>query len=233
GLSEGVGAEEVQHLEGGEALGRRRRLVNGDAAIGRGHRLAPARALLAEILLGEEAAVGARVARHLARRLALVEAGAAESADALERAREVRVAQTLPESRRLPAGEENGRRLGAFREGTQRLAQPSGTARRHLETVPRAGHRGLEVAGQREPAERGMRLGPAAHGAGRGESRGDDAAAGDLVEAAVAKPLEGARRGGTAARGQEAHGAAAGGPEQPETVAAQGRHVRVNARKYA
>src|SRR5262249_38527583 len=142
GLSEGVGAEEVQHLEGGDALGRRRRLVNGDAAIGRGHRLAPARALLAQVLLGEEAAVGARVARHLARRLALVEAGAAERADALERAREVRVAQTLPG---------RGRKMAAASGQSARTlsASPVHRARRAVTSKP---SRAQVTAGSRSRA---------------------------------------------------------------------------------
>ena len=85
--------EQVQHLEHGEALGRRRRLVDRDVAIAALDRLAPARDLRLEIVAGEEAVVGVGAAHQLARHLAVVEAVPAVAGDRLERAREVGIGE--------------------------------------------------------------------------------------------------------------------------------------------
>ena len=91
-------------------------------------RLAPLRALRGEVALGEEAAVLAGVARHLARGLALVEAGAARCGDALERAREVRIAEPLARGR--AAGRRPGRCARRLGIGGQHVgAERSSSAR--------------------------------------------------------------------------------------------------------
>src|SRR5882762_5203172 len=76
-LAQFIGLEEIEHLQDGESLGGRRRLVYRHPSIGRGDGLGPPGALLSEIALGEEAAVGPREARELAPRLSLIEARAA------------------------------------------------------------------------------------------------------------------------------------------------------------
>src|SRR5215472_10114157 len=106
-----------------------------------------------------------------------------------------------------------------------RGASPPG---RKMAAVTGAGHGGREVAREREPAEGGVRLAPAVDGAGRGEGGRKDAAPWNLSEAAPVEPFERARGGGATARVQEAHNAAARVPDQPELIAADARHVRVD-----
>src|SRR5439155_5585417 len=65
--------DEIEHLEHREALRRRGRLVDRDAAIGAADRLAPVGALRGEVVFGKEAAELGELCRHLA----VVEAGAA------------------------------------------------------------------------------------------------------------------------------------------------------------
>src|SRR6267378_8127658 len=86
-----VGAElerldEVQHLEHGKALRRRRRLVNGYAAVSAGDRIAPIGALRGEVRAAEESAALSREARQRGGDLALIVAGTPLRGDRFERA---------------------------------------------------------------------------------------------------------------------------------------------------
>ena len=79
-----------------------------------------------------------------------------------------------------------------------------------------------------QPAVRGMGLEPAVHRAGHRHRGGQDAAVGNLGEAARAKGVERGGGGGGPARVEEAHAARARGVDEPEGVAAHARHVRVH-----
>jgi hypothetical protein len=74
--------QQVEHLQHGEALRRRRGLVDGHAAIAAADRLAPIGLLRGEVAFAEHAAERGEALRHFA----LVEAGAAIRRDGLQRA---------------------------------------------------------------------------------------------------------------------------------------------------
>jgi hypothetical protein len=140
---------------------------------------------------------------------------------------EIRIDQTLPRPRALSAREEDGRRVGVLSE-PRRGRRPRGEPVGHGKSVTREGDGGSEIARERKSAKGGVGFAPSVHRAGRGEGGGENAAHGDVVEAAAAEPLEGAGGGRPAPRVEKTHGAAAGGPEQTELTAADAGHVRVH-----
>src|SRR5207247_2662594 len=93
GLVQREWLDQLQHLQHGKALRRRRSLVQREVAIGAGDRLAPTRVLTRKIRFGEKTAAIARELRELARRIAFVEARPATRTDHFERVRKTGVAQ--------------------------------------------------------------------------------------------------------------------------------------------
>ena len=194
------GLDETEHLEHGQALGRRRRLVDRDAAIGRVERLPPLGALRGKVALVEEAAVDPGVARHLGRGLALVEAGAAAGADALEGPREVGIAEPVTGRERPTLRQEEARGVGIGGERVHGHGRPVGEPRRHREPIAGVLDRRGEIEAERQAAVVGVRPAPAVHRAGHGERRGQDPLQRNLREPPRPKPLDvGAARGAPAA----------------------------------
>jgi hypothetical protein len=87
------GLQQVQHLEDGEALRRRRRLIQRDAAVAADQRLAPARVLQPQVVLREEAALGGDEAGQRGADLTGIEAGGAFRCDGLQGSRQTAIAQ--------------------------------------------------------------------------------------------------------------------------------------------
>ena len=215
------GLQQVQHLEHGEALGRRRRLVDRHVAIAALDRLAPARRLRLEVVQREEAVVGVGVAHQLARHLAVVEAVPAVAGDGLQRAREIRVLEDLV------VLEEDRRRFRTLGQIIPRRRQPMREARRHRKAVAREADGAFQAALQRQAAVGGVRHAPARDGAGHGERAGQRTAIGHFVEAAPREGLDRAARGRAAAAVDVAHGVGRGVVDQPEGVAADAGHVGI------
>ena len=184
--------------------------------------------VLAQIPFGEKSALLSREARHLSRRLALVEPGTSEGADALERQREVAIAEALPRLRGTTVRQEDGRRVWMLGEHLQGGRRPRHEPLGHGEAVARAFNGGHQISGERQAAERRVRLAPAVHRARRGEGGGKNAPPRNLGEAMPCEPLERAGSRGTAARVEETHGTASGIPDQPELIAADAGHVRIH-----
>src|SRR5262245_43568620 len=82
-----VRLEEIEHLEHGESLCRRQRLVDRDTSIAARDRLTPPSVLRAKVGFGEEPTVLARERREVADDLAPIEPRAAAGRDRLDAAR--------------------------------------------------------------------------------------------------------------------------------------------------
>jgi len=218
--------EQVQHLQHREALGRRRRLVDRDVAIGALDRLGPARGLRLEVGLGEEAVVGLAPAHQLLADVAPVEAMPAVTGDRFERASEVGV----PEHRAVL--QQDRRRLRALLQVGCRKPPPVRQPLGHREAVARIADRALQAAGERQAAVGGMRLGPARHRAGHGEGAGQHALVRHLAETALGEGGDRAARGRAAAAVDVADSAGLGVVDQPERIAADRRHVRIEHRQH-
>src|SRR3989441_7985006 len=207
--------DEIQHLEHREALRRGGRLVDRHAAIAAADRLAPVRALGGEILLAEEAAqLG-----ELHRDFAFVEPRAALLADRLQRARERRVGKL-----RLPDGEKR-RRCRILRQLAGGLRDPPRKARAHRIAVAGVADRLLKAARERQLSEARMRFAEAGDRAWRRQRGGDDAAEGNF---SLVKTIKRGRRRGAAAAIEIRDLARSGVVDQPEGVAADAAHVRID-----
>ena len=224
--------DEVEHLEHGEALRRRRRFVDLHAAIRRRHRLAPGGVLAGEVPLVEEPAGRPREARELACGLAAVEAVAAGAGDAVERAREIGIREPRAGARQCPAGREDRARLGVEnvrrrRSGCDLLRDAGG----HREPIARVTDCRCETARERHLAVRRVRFAPARDAAGDRQRARQHAAVGDLAQAARSHRLDRCARRGASAAAEVAHRVAPGIEDQPERVPADARHVRVHDRQ--
>ncbi len=189
-LREVVAFEDVQHLEGRDALAVGRQLPHVVAAVVDADGLHPVRVVGGQVLVAEEAAVGLHVGIDLPGDLALVEGVAALLGQELQRLRQAGVAEDLPAHRAA---------LAVHREGLQEarvLAQ-----HRHA-AVPVVG----DELGDREallgvldgrrqhlrhgqPAELPVQLEPAVHAAGHAHGQG--ALGGDVLEAELLEVVEG------------------------------------------
>jgi hypothetical protein len=217
--------EQVQHLEHREALGRRRRLVDRDAAIAADDRLAPARLLCLEVRGGEEAVVGPRPAHQLLRHLALVEAVPAVARDRFQRARKV----GIPEH--CAVLEEDRRGFRALLQLGTRDGAPMREPRRHREAVAGIADRAVEAALQGQPPVRGVRLGPARHGAGHREGTGQHPAIGHFGKATPSEGIDRAAGRRPAAAVDVAHLFGLRVVDQPERIAADAGHMRIENRQ--
>ena len=124
--------------------------------------------------------------------------------------------------------EEDRRRLGALLEvGTGHVA-PVRQPRRHREAVARVTDGALQAAPQRQAAEGGVRFRPARHRARHGERGGQGALVRDFAQAAFRERLDRAARRGAPAALDVAHLARGGVVDQPEGIAADAGHVRID-----
>jgi hypothetical protein len=124
--------------------------------------------------------------------------------------------------------EEDRRRLGALGERRRHRGDPGGEPRAHREAVARALDGGREHAWQRQPPVGGMRLEPAVDRAGHGHGRGQHPSIRHRREPARLERGNGRPGGRAAAAVEEAHATCARRVHQPERVAPDARHVRVD-----
>src|SRR5262245_6179398 len=146
------GLDQVQHLDHGEALSRRRGLEDLDVAVPAGKRFAPGRALGREVGRVEEPAAGARERGERAGGIAAVEALAAAVRDALEHECETEVYELLAGARSDAAGREDRERARVERSvrgvKLDSARKPPGDGK----ALARVADRGREVARERQPA---------------------------------------------------------------------------------
>ena len=108
--------EDVEHLEGDEALGVRRDLVDGDVLVGRRDRLDPVGVVRLQIVESHEATLALNEFRDGARDLSAIERVGAFGRDLSERAREVGLAKELAVTGRAAVHEVRLRRRRLARE---------------------------------------------------------------------------------------------------------------------
>src|SRR5262249_5466269 len=173
-----------------------------------------------EVGVPEETAVPGREARQGCSHFPFVVAGTALRADRFERARERRIGEL-----RAAAEEQGGgaRVLGELGFG---LRNPARKALADRIAVARMVDGGLQAARERQPAVARVRLAEARYRARRGERGRYDAAKGDL--ALAAKALERCRGRGAAAAVEIGDARCGRVVDQPERIAADAAHVRID-----
>ena len=132
---------------------------------------------------------------------------------------------------RVAVLEEDRGGFGALRQLRAHDVAPMSEPRRHRKAIARIADRAFQAALQRQPSIGRMRHGPARDGAGHRERAGQHAAIGHLVEAALGEGVDGAARCRAAAAVDVAHGLRAGIVDQPEGIAADPGHVRIEDRE--
>ena len=225
------GLDEVEHFQHGEALGRCRCFVEREVAVAALEWLAPARALCGQVGQGEEAAFFHGEARQFGGDRAFVEAGAAVFGNRAQRARETGVGEFRSGTRDLAARHEDRHAFGMRLEIGFGVFDPAGQALGDRKAVARIADGGLQVARQRQAAVSGMCFGPARHRARRGECGRQDAAKRHLGVTAAGKPVGAGASRRAAAAVEIAHSTGLGVMDQPEGVAADSAHVRVEHRE--
>ena len=126
-----------------------------------------------------------------------------------------------------PPGEEDGRRVGVLSEHPRRGRRPRGEPVGHGKAVACEGDGGGEIARERKSAKGGVGFAPSVHAPGMVRVAGRMPRMG-ISSMPRAEPLESARGGRPAPRVEKTHGAAASVPDQPELIAADAGHVRVD-----
>ena len=153
--------EDVEHLEGGEALGIGRKLVDLVSAIRRGDRFDPVRAVRREIVGREQSASLRHVGGDRFRDRAAVERVAPFARDRLKSGGELWIREDLASSRRPSIDQERsgcGRVLGQRGGGRFPLVRNDG---RYREPITGVCDRRLERACERDRTEASNELRPA------------------------------------------------------------------------
>ena len=151
---------QIEHLDDGKALGRRRRVVDRHIPIAADKRRAPDGSLQVKIGEPKQPSRLLREARHFGGDGAFVKAGPAKVRDRLQRIRQIWICEPSARRRRCTAREEE---RGGFALSHQIVPQHLDEARKppgDRKTVARVRNRAFEHAGKRQPPAGIMRLGP-------------------------------------------------------------------------
>ena len=163
-----VRLEDVEHLQGDEALGVRRQLAHLHVAVRGAERLHPVGTMTPEIGGVEHAAARGEMRHERLRQRPAIERVNAAAGDGLQRSREPRVPEDLPGSRRPAAGKERACRVGVAREHVLTVLPLAGDDLGHREPVLRVADRGRQRLRKRHASVMPKQFRPAAHDAGYG-----------------------------------------------------------------
>ncbi len=147
--------------------------------------------------------------------------------DSLQHQREPAIGELAARARRRAARNEQRERVCVQSVLTGTHLDPAREPSSHRISLPRVLDGGGKVARERQPAVLFMRSAPARHRARNGQRSGKEAAQRDFVHAARAEPVDACAPCGTPAAVQVAHAACFCVVDQPERVAADAGHVRV------
>ena len=227
-----VRLEEVEHFQHGKALRRRRRVEHRDVAIAADERLAPTGSLPAEIGEPEQAAARFGEPRHLGGDRSLVKAFPAIGGDRLQRARQIGVGDPCARGCRGALWEEQRGGLAVAQEIVAHHLDETGKAAGDRKAVAGVGDGAFQNAGKRQPPVGGVRFDPARHGTRHRQRRRHDAAQRNLVQPARRERVQCRALGRLATAIEVANPAARTFVKQPERVAPEPRHVRIDHREH-
>ena len=223
---------QIEHLEDGKALGRRRRVVDRHIPIAADKRRAPDGSLQVKIGEPKQPSRILREARHFGGDGAFVKAGPAKVRDRLQRIRQIWICEPSARRRRCTAREEE---RSGFALSHQIVPQHLDEARKppgDRKTVARVRNRAFEHAGKRQPPAGFMRLGPTRDRARHRQGGRDYAPQRNLVQPSLLQRRERRAACGLAAAVEVFDLAGPGVVNEPERVAAQSRHVRIDHRQH-
>ena len=223
--------KQIEHLQNREALGRCRGLKNRHVPIGALNGLAPARGLGCQIGLAEKTTVLRRKAGQFRADLAAIEANWTLRCHRLQRLGQVRVGEHGPGNGRPALGHKDRARLGMGRQIILDAVDPAGKPLRDWKTIARVANRAFQTTCQGEPPIGCMGLAPTGHRTWRGQCARKNASKRNLTVTALLEPID-ARTGRSPATAvQVTHATGFGIVNEPERVATDASHVRVQHRQ--
>ena len=180
--------EDVQHLQGGDALAIGRQFKDFVAPVVGGDRLDPFRAMAGQVLVAEETTVLLHIAGNRPGHLALVEDVPASPRDLLIGIRQGRIAEHVALAGGTAAGSEDLLESRIAREPGDAALPVIGDDLGHRESLPGVTDRRVENFGHGQPAVTFVQLEPTVDGPG--DAHGQRSVARDRLESVVPEILQ-------------------------------------------